>query len=151
MDKSYSPQAIESRIYAAWEAAGWFAPAGDGAPYCIVIPPPNVTGTLHMGHALQHTLQDVLTRWHRMRGRATRCGSRASITPASRRRWSSSASSRAQGQTRHDLGREAFVERVWEWKEQSGGTISRQMRRLGASRRLDRASASRWTTASRAR
>ena len=63
MDKSYSPRDIEPRIYAAWEAGGWFAPAGDGAPYCIMIPPPNVTGTLHMGHAFQHTLMDALTRF----------------------------------------------------------------------------------------
>ena len=71
MDKSYSPRDIEPRIYAAWEAAGWFAPAGDGTPYCIMIPPPNVTGTLHMGHAFQHTLMDVLTRFHRMEGDST--------------------------------------------------------------------------------
>ena len=71
MDKSYSPRDIETRIYAAWEAAGWFAPAGDGTPYCIMIPPPNVTGTLHMGHAFQHTLMDALTRFHRMEGDRT--------------------------------------------------------------------------------
>ena len=71
MDKSYSPADIEKRIYAHWEASGWFAPAGDGAPYSIVIPPPNVTGTLHMGHAFQHTLMDALTRYHRMEGRRT--------------------------------------------------------------------------------
>ena len=69
MDKSYSPAEIEVRIYAAWESAGWFAPSGNGAPYSIVIPPPNVTGTLHMGHAFQHTIMDALTRLHRMEGR----------------------------------------------------------------------------------
>ncbi len=132
MDKSYSPQAIESRIYAAWEAAGWFAPAGDGAPYCIVIPPPNVTGTLHMGHAFQHTLMDVLTRLHRMEGERTlwQPGTdHAGIAT----QMVVERQLAAQGQSRHDLGRERFVERVWEWKEQSGGTISRQMRRLGNS------------------
>jgi valyl-tRNA synthetase len=132
MDKSYHPQAIESRIYAAWEAAGWFAPAADGTPYCIVIPPPNVTGTLHMGHAFQHTLMDVLTRVHRMDG------DRALWQPGTDHAGIATQmvverQLAAVGKTRHDLGREQFVERVWEWKEESGGTISRQMRRLGNS------------------
>jgi valyl-tRNA synthetase len=132
MDKSYSPRDIESRIYAAWEAAGWFAPAGDGPPYCIVIPPPNVTGTLHMGHAFQHTLMDVLTRLHRMDGDRTlwQPGTdHAGIAT----QMVVERQLAADGRTRHDLGREQFVERVWEWKEQSGDTISRQMRRLGNS------------------
>ncbi len=132
MDKSYSPRDIESRIYAAWEAAGWFAPVGDGTPYCIVIPPPNVTGTLHMGHAFQHTLMDVLTRLHRMDGDRTlwQPGTdHAGIATQMVVERQLAAESRR----RHDLGREKFVERVWEWKEESGGTISRQMRRLGNS------------------
>jgi valyl-tRNA synthetase len=132
MDKSYSPRDIESRIYAAWEAAGWFAPAGDGPPYCIVIPPPNVTGTLHMGHAFQHTLMDVLTRLHRMDGDRTlwQPGTdHAGIAT----QMVVERQLAAEAKTRHDLGRAAFVERVWEWKEQSGGTITRQMRRLGDS------------------
>ncbi len=132
MDKSYSPRDIESRIYAAWEAAGWFAPVGDGTPYCIVIPPPNVTGTLHMGHAFQHTLMDVLTRLHRMDGHRTlwQPGTdHAGIAT----QMVVERQLAAAGKTRHDLGREQFVERVWEWKEESGGTISRQMRRLGNS------------------
>jgi valyl-tRNA synthetase len=132
MDKSYSPSDIESRVYAAWEAAGWFAPAGDGPPYCIVIPPPNVTGTLHMGHAFQHTLMDVLTRLHRMDGDRTlwQPGTdHAGIAT----QMVVERQLAAEAKTRHDLGRAAFVERVWEWKEQSGGTISRQMRRLGNS------------------
>jgi valyl-tRNA synthetase len=132
MDKSYSPRDIESRIYAAWEAAGWFAPVGDGTPYCIVIPPPNVTGTLHMGHAFQHTLMDVLTRLHRMDGDRTlwQPGTdHAGIAT----QMVVERQLAAAGKTRHDLGREKFVERVWEWKEESGGTISRQMRRLGNS------------------
>ncbi len=132
MDKSYSPRDIESRIYAAWEAAGWFAPAGDGPPYCIAIPPPNVTGTLHMGHAFQHTLMDVLTRLHRMDGDRTlwQPGTdHAGIAT----QMVVERQLAADGRTRHDLGREKFVERVWQWKEESGGTISRQMRRLGNS------------------
>ncbi len=132
MDKSYSPRDIESRIYAAWEAAGWFAPAGEGPPYCIAIPPPNVTGTLHMGHAFQHTLMDVLTRLHRMDG------DRALWQPGTDHAGIATQmvverQLAAEGRTRHDLGREKFVERVWHWKEESGGTISRQMRRLGNS------------------
>jgi valyl-tRNA synthetase len=132
MDKSYSPRDIESRIYGAWEAAGWFAAAEHGTPYCIMIPPPNVTGTLHMGHAFQHTLMDALTRFHRMEG------DRALWQPGTDHAGIATQmvverQLNAEGQTRHDLGREAFVERVWRWKERSGGTISRQMRRLGDS------------------
>jgi valyl-tRNA synthetase len=132
MDKSYSPRDIESRIYAAWEAAGWFAPAGDGPPYCIMIPPPNVTGTLHMGHAFQHTLMDVLTRLHRMDGDRTLWQPGTDHAGIATQMVVERQLNGA-GQTRHDLGRDAFVARVWEWKEQSGGTISRQMRRLGDS------------------
>jgi valyl-tRNA synthetase len=132
MDKSYSPRDIEARLYAFWEAGGWFAPAGDGAPYCIMIPPPNVTGTLHMGHAFQHTLMDVLTRLHRMEGDRTlwQPGTdHAGIAT----QMVVERQLNAEGLHRRDLGREAFVERVWRWKEESGGTISRQMRRLGNS------------------
>ncbi len=132
MDKSYSPREIEGRIYASWESAGWFAPAGDGAPYCIMIPPPNVTGTLHMGHAFQHTLMDALTRLHRMDGNRTlwQPGTdHAGIAT----QMVVERQLNAEGSTRAALGREAFVARVWKWKEQSGGTISRQMRRLGDS------------------
>ncbi|NJD30496.1 MAG: valine--tRNA ligase [Gammaproteobacteria bacterium] len=132
MDKSYSPRDIESRLYSTWEAAGWFAPSGDGAPYCIMIPPPNVTGTLHMGHAFQHTLMDALTRLHRMDGDAalwqpgTDHAGIATQMVVERQL-------NAEGRSRQDLGRDAFVERVWQWKAQSGGTINRQMRRLGDS------------------
>ena len=132
MDKSYSPRDIESRLYERWESHGWFAPAGDGAPYCIMIPPPNVTGTLHMGHAFQHTLMDALTRLHRMDGDRTlwQPGTdHAGIAT----QMVVERQLEAEGRSRHDLGRDAFVERVWEWKGQSGGTISRQMRRLGDS------------------
>jgi valyl-tRNA synthetase len=132
MDKTYSPRDIEARIYADWERNGCFAPAGQGAPYCIVIPPPNVTGTLHMGHAFQDTIMDALTRYHRMLGSdtlwqpGTDHAGIATQMVVERQLG-------AEGKSRHDLGREKFVERVWQWKEQSGGTISRQLRRLGAS------------------
>src|SRR6266436_5986413 len=132
MEKVYAPQAIERRIYERWESHGWFAPSGRGEPYCIMIPPPNVTGTLHMGHAFQHTLMDALTRYQRMRGRdvlwqpGTDHAGIATQMVVERQL-------NAQGVKRTNLTREAFLERVWQWKEQSGGTISAQMRRLGDS------------------
>ncbi len=132
LDKAYQPAGIEQRWYARWEAAGYFAPAGRGAPFCIMIPPPNVTGTLHMGHAFQHTLQDALTRYHRMRGDNTlwQPGTdHAGIAT----QMVVERQLNAAGKTRQDLGREAFVTRVWQWKQESGGTITRQMRRLGNS------------------
>ncbi|AOV16708.1 valine--tRNA ligase [Acidihalobacter aeolianus] len=133
MDKSYDPHAIEQRWYEEWEARGYFAPQGSGqTPYCIMIPPPNVTGTLHMGHAFQDTLMDALIRYHRMRGDDTlwQAGSdHAGIAT----QMVVERLLNAEGKTRHDLGREAFVERVWQWKEESGGNITRQLRRMGAS------------------
>ncbi|HET7370042.1 MAG TPA: valine--tRNA ligase, partial [Gammaproteobacteria bacterium] len=132
MDKTYDPHAIEQDWYRRWEAAGYFAPRGDGEPYCIMIPPPNVTGTLHMGHAFQHTLMDALIRYRRMRGNRTlwQVGSdHAGIAT----QMVVERQLNAEGKTRHDLGREAFEKRVWEWKGESGGTITRQMRRLGDS------------------
>ena len=133
MQKVYAPPDIERRIYAHWEAHGWFAPRHTGgAAYCIVIPPPNVTGTLHMGHAFQHTLMDVLTRYHRMRGEETlwQPGTdHAGIAT----QMVVERQLEAEGTNRINLGREAFVERVWRWKTQSGGTIGAQMRRLGSS------------------
>jgi valyl-tRNA synthetase len=132
MEKTYDPREIEQRLYQRWEAHGWFAPSGRGKPYSIVIPPPNVTGTLHMGHAFQHTLMDVLTRQHRMDGYNTlwQPGTdHAGIAT----QMVVERQLNAEGRHRRDLGREAFVERVWQWKEQSGGTILRQERRLGNS------------------
>jgi valyl-tRNA synthetase len=132
LDKAYQPAAIEQRWYAEWERQGHFKPAGRGAPYCIMIPPPNVTGTLHMGHAFQHTLMDTLTRYHRMRGDNTlwQPGTdHAGIAT----QMVVERQLNAAGQSRTELGREAFVARVWQWKEQSGGTISAQERRLGNS------------------
>ena len=132
MDKVYSPHEIEQRLYERWERSGYFAPSGRGPPFSIVIPPPNVTGTLHMGHAFQHTLMDVLTRFHRMEGDNTlwQPGTdHAGIAT----QMVVERQLDAEGKSRTGLGREAFLARVWEWKAQSGDTISRQMRRLGVS------------------
>jgi valyl-tRNA synthetase len=132
MDKSYQPNEIEERIYAHWEKAGYFAPRGDGEPYCIMIPPPNVTGTLHMGHAFQDTIMDALTRYKRMQGYKTLWQpgmDHAGIaTQMVVERLLNS-----EGTSRRELGRDKFVERVWQWKEQSGGQIANQLRRLGGS------------------
>ena len=132
MDKSFSPADIEARIYARWEASGYFAPSGRGPAYSIAIPPPNVTGTLHMGHAFQDTVMDALIRYHRMRGFNTlwQPGTdHAGIAT----QMVVERQLNAAGQSRIDLGRDAFVEKVWQWKETSGGIIAQQMRRLGAS------------------
>jgi valyl-tRNA synthetase len=132
MEKAFSPADIESPIYARWESLGLFAPSGRGPPFSIVIPPPNVTGTLHMGHAFQDTIMDALIRYHRMRGFDTlwQPGTdHAGIAT----QMVVERQLNAEGASRITLGREAFVERVWQWKAQSGGTIARQMRRLGAS------------------
>jgi len=133
LDKSFEPRAVEGRWYERWEGAGWFAHKGGAQPaYCIQLPPPNVTGTLHMGHAFQQTLMDALIRYHRMRGDNTNwvvgtdhAGIATQIVVERQLQ--------EEGKSRHDLGRAGFVERVWQWKQQSGATITRQMRRLGAS------------------
>ncbi len=132
MDKVYAPQDIERRIYERWEASGWFAPSGHGAPYCIMIPPPNVTGTLHMGHAFQHTLMDTLTRYQRMRG-ADALWQPGTDHAGIATQMVVERQLNAQGIQRTALSREAFIERVWQWKAQSGGSIAGQMRRLGDS------------------
>jgi len=132
MDKAFSPADIEARIYARWEASGYFAPSGKGSAYSIVIPPPNVTGTLHMGHAFQYTIMDALIRHRRMQGFDTlwQPGTdHAGIAT----QMVVERQLHAEGIRRADLGREDFIGRVWRWKEQSGGQIARQMRRLGAS------------------
>ncbi len=131
--KSFEPRAVEQKWYPLWESRGWFRPAmGASQPFCIQLPPPNVTGTLHMGHAFQQTLMDILVRWHRMRGDNTlwqvgadHAGIATQIVVERQLE--------AEGKSRHDLGRARFVERVWKWKDESGSTITRQMRRLGAS------------------
>ena len=130
--KGYQPEEIESRQYRRWEEAGYFKPSGQGQSYCIVIPPPNVTGTVHMGHAFQYTIMDALIRYHRMCGDNTlwQMGTdHAGIAT----QMVVERLLDAEGKTRRGLGRDAFVRRVWEWKEHSGNTISRQIRRLGAS------------------
>ncbi len=132
MDKAFSPADIESRIYARWEASGYFVPSGRGPAYSIVIPPPNVTGTLHMGHAFQDTIMDALIRHRRMQGFDTlwQPGTdHAGIAT----QMVVERQLNAAGLSRAELGREAFVEKIWQWKEQSGGQIANQMRRLGAS------------------
>jgi valyl-tRNA synthetase len=132
MDKAYSPADIETRIYARWESRGYFAPSGKGPAFSIVIPPPNVTAMLHMGHAFQDTIMDALIRFHRMRGFDTlwQPGTdHAGIAT----QMVVERQLNAAGQSRVELGREAFVKRVWQWKETSGGMIANQMRRLGAS------------------
>jgi valyl-tRNA synthetase len=132
MDKAYSPADIEPRIYARWEASGYFTPSGTGPSYCIVIPPPNVTGTLHMGHAFQDTIMDALIRHRRMQGYDTlwQPGTdHAGIAT----QMVVERQLNAAGESRVSMGRDAFVGRIWAWKEKSGGQIANQMRRLGAS------------------
>lgn len=132
IEKTYNPQAIEQRWYQSWEQQGCFSPSGKGESFCMMLPPPNVTGSLHMGHGFGSTLMDVLARYHRM------CGYNTLWQPGTdhagiatqmvvERRLN------REGKTRHDLGREKFVEKIWEWKEESGGNITRQLRRLGDS------------------
>jgi valyl-tRNA synthetase len=132
MDKSFDPKEIESKWYARWEDAGCFEPAGAGEPYAILLPPPNVTGTLHMGHAFQQTIMDALIRHARMSGRNTLWQGGTDHAGIATQKIVENQLA-AEGKTRHDLGREQFVERVWQWKHESGSTITRQMRRMGAS------------------
>ncbi len=132
MDKSYNPLEIEQRAYARWEERGYFAPQGDGEPYCIMIPPPNVTGTLHMGHAFQDTIMDALTRYKRMQGCKTLWQPGMDHAGIATQMVVERVLN-SEGTTRRDIGREKFVERVWEWKEESGGKIAQQLRRMGAS------------------
>ncbi|MGA1859574.1 valine--tRNA ligase [Azospirillum sp. 11R-A] len=134
LEKTYRPAEVEEKHYRLWEESGAFAaqPQGNGNPYTIMMPPPNVTGSLHMGHALTFTIQDVLTRYNRMRGRdalwqpGTDHAGIATQMVVER-------NLAKDGKTRHDFGRDAFIDKVWEWKAESGGTITRQLRRLGAS------------------
>ncbi|MDX2027535.1 MAG: valine--tRNA ligase [Alphaproteobacteria bacterium] len=136
IDKTYDPAATEAKLYASWEKSGAFAcdVASKAQPYCIMMPPPNVTGSLHMGHALNHTLQDILIRYQRMKGRdalwqpGTDHAGIATQMVVERE-----LASKGANMGRREMGREAFLKKVWEWKEESGGTITRQLRRLGAS------------------
>jgi valyl-tRNA synthetase len=131
---SYDPKTFETELYDSWEKAGHFKPSGKGEPYTILLPPPNVTGTLHMGHAFQQTLMDALVRYHRMRGYDTlwQVGTdHAGI--ATEMVVSRNLALAGNGESRDSLGRDGFIEKVWEWKGQSGDIIERQMRRMGTS------------------
>jgi valyl-tRNA synthetase len=132
MDKSYQPKDIEQRVYARWEESGFFKPQGDGESYCIMIPPPNVTGTLHMGHAFQDTIMDALTRYKRMMGHKTLWQPGTDHAGIATQMVVERLLN-LEGSGKRDIGREKFVERVWQWKEESGGQIGEQLRRLGAS------------------
>ncbi|MEO7067842.1 MAG: class I tRNA ligase family protein, partial [Rhodanobacter sp.] len=130
MEKSFEPAQIESKWYTRWEASGAFQPSGQGEPYCILLPPPNVTGTLHMGHAFQQTVMDMLARYKRMRGMNTLWQVGTDHAGIATQKIVENQLA-AEGKTRHDLGRDAFIERVWKWKGESGSTITNQMRRIG--------------------
>lgn len=133
MEKHFDPNSIEKKWYQTWENKGYFKPQNpDAAPYSIMIPPPNVTGSLHMGHAFQDTIMDTLIRYHRMKGDSTlwQPGTdHAGIAT----QMVVERQLAAQGLSRHDLGRDKFIDKIWEWKEESGGTITKQLRRMGAS------------------
>lgn len=132
MEKTYDPNSIEQHWYQTWENKGYFEPRGDGQPYCIMLPPPNVTGSLHMGHGFCFTVMDILIRYHRMQGEnvlwqpGTDHAGIATQMVVERRLLQ-------ENKSRHDLGREKFIEKIWQWKKESGGTISQQLRRLGTS------------------
>ncbi|MEH6552083.1 MAG: valine--tRNA ligase [Pseudomonadales bacterium] len=133
MEKNFQPADIENRWYKTWEENGFFKPSGEGEPYSIMIPPPNVTGSLHMGHAFQHSIMDALTRFERMRGRNSLWQVGTDHAGIATQMVVERKLAAEENLTRHDLGRDAFIEKVWQWKEHSGGTITRQMRRLGNS------------------
>lgn len=135
MDKTYQPENFESKIYQNWEEQGFFKPNGDSSKnsFTIALPPPNVTGSLHMGHAFQQTIMDSLIRYHRMKGDNTLWQPGTDHAGIATQMVVERKIAAEEGLTRHDLGREEFINRIWQWKEQSGGTITRQMRRLGDS------------------
>ncbi|WP_176493704.1 valine--tRNA ligase [Cobetia sp. 5-25-4-2] len=133
MDKTYQPNAIETRWYERWESENRFAPSGQGESFSLVIPPPNVTGSLHMGHAFQDSIMDTLVRWRRMQGRNTLWQVGTDHAGIATQMLVERKVAAEEGKTRHDLGREAFTDKIWEWKEESGGNITRQLRRMGTS------------------
>lgn len=135
LDKTYIPQEIEQPIYTHWEENGYFKPNGDkSAPsYCIAIPPPNVTGSLHMGHAFQQTIMDALIRYHRMQGNNTLWQSGTDHAGIATQMVVERKIAAEENKTRHDYGRDAFIDKIWQWKAESGGSITKQMRRLGDS------------------
>ena len=133
MDKTFNPQNIERDIYQKWEDSGQFKPSGEGEPYSIMIPPPNVTGSLHMGHAFQQTIMDTLTRYKRMSGNNTLWQVGTDHAGIATQMVVERKLAAENGPTRKEMGREAFIDKIWEWKAESGNTITNQMRRLGAS------------------
>ena len=137
---TYNPQEIEQPIYQHWEESGYFKPNGDKSQpsYCIAIPPPNVTGSLHMGHAFQQTIMDALIRYHRMQGNNTLWQSGSDHAGIATQMVVERKIAAEENKTRHDYGREAFIEKIWQWKAESGGSITKQMRRLGDSVDWDR-------------
>lgn len=137
MDKTYSPEAIEQTWYETWENHHYFKPQGDGVPYCIMLPPPNVTGSLHMGHGFQHTLMDMLTRYQRMQGAKTLWQPGTDHAGISTQLVVEGQLDK-EGLSRKNMSREDFLQRVWDWKETSGSQITRQMRRIGSSTDWDR-------------
>ena len=140
MEKTFNPSAIEQALYQHWESQGYFKPHGDTSQdgYCIMIPPPNVTGSLHMGHAFQQTIMDALIRYQRMLGKNTLWQAGTDHAGIATQMVVERKIAAEEGKTRHDYGREAFIDKIWQWKEESGGTITRQMRRLGTSVDWDR-------------
>ncbi|MCU7799340.1 MAG: valine--tRNA ligase [gamma proteobacterium symbiont of Lucinoma myriamae] len=137
MEKIYNPHAIEQRWYETWESNGHFSPkldssAKDKDSYCIMIPPPNVTGSLHMGHAFQDTIMDTLIRYHRMKGDNTLWQPGTDHAGIATQMVVERIIN-SEGKTRHDIGRDTFIEKIWDWKEHSGNTITKQLRRMGAS------------------
>lgn len=133
LPKHFDHAEAEARLYAAWEEAGCFEPSGVGEPYCVVIPPPNVTGSLHMGHALNNTLQDILIRFERMRGKDTLWQVGTDHAGIATQMVVERQMAERDEPGRRDIGRDAFIQKVWDWKAQSAGTIQNQLRRLGAS------------------
>ena len=133
MDKTYNPSDIEQSLYKEWEDKGYFKPSGEGDSYSIVIPPPNVTGSLHMGHAFQHTIMDALTRYKRMDGFNTLWQVGTDHAGIATQMVVERKLAAENQPTRTEMGRDAFIDKVWEWKGESGGNITKQMRRLGNS------------------
>ena len=137
MEKTFQPKSIEQRWYTEWEKNGYFKPSAEsGNPdnaYSIMIPPPNVTGSLHMGHAFQHTIMDALVRYQRMQGKNSLWQVGTDHAGIATQMVVERKLAAEEDKTRHDLGRDAFIDKIWEWKEESGGTITQQMRRLGNS------------------
>jgi valyl-tRNA synthetase len=133
MEKTFNPSEIEQSLYQSWEEQGYFSPTGEGDGYSIAIPPPNVTGSLHMGHAFQQTIMDTLIRYQRMQGKNTLWQTGMDHAGIATQMVVERKIDAEEGKTRHDYGRDAFIDKIWDWKNESGGTIGKQMRRLGNS------------------